>query len=294
MKIFDCTTYYSEDLMLDVRFNVLNEDVYKFIIVESKYSHSGKKKELNFNINNFKKFKDKIIYLVIEKEPENLDYSVNLANQSSIKRMNSIKRIEQSYNFMMHGIKDATEDDLIVLSDNDEIPNLKSNQFKKSKKDIFIFKQLFFYYKFNLLYDLIPWHGTKACKKKKLNSFSWLRNLKNKNYPFWRIDTYFSSLKQKNIEIIENGGWHFTNVKSPEEMFEKLLNYGHHNEFEESGITVEDIKSSIKNKIINYDHSLDKSEKNRNKSEYKLKKIDQNLLPDYLSLNKDKYSEWFD
>ena len=77
-------------------------------------------------------------------------------------------------------------------------------------------------------------------------------------------------------------------------MFEKLLNYGHHNEFEESGITVEDIKSSIKNKIINYDHSLDKSEKNRNKSEYKLKKIDQNLLPDYLSLNKDKYSEWFD
>ena len=166
MKIFDCTTYYSEDLMLDVRFNVLNEDVYKFIIVESKYSHSGKKKELNFNINNFKKFKDKIIYLVIEKEPENLDYSVNLANQSSIKRMNSIKRIEQSYNFMMHGIKDATEDDLIVLSDNDEIPNLKSNQFKKSKKDIFIFKQLFFYYKFNLLYDLMPWHGTKACKKK--------------------------------------------------------------------------------------------------------------------------------
>ncbi len=113
--------------------------------------------------------------------------------------MNSIKRIEQSYNFMMHGIKDATEDDLIVLSDNDEIPNLKSNQFKKSKKDIFIFKQLFFYYKFNLLYDLMPWHGTKACKRKKLNSFSWLKNLKNKNYPFWRIATYFSNLKQKNI-----------------------------------------------------------------------------------------------
>ena len=92
----------------------------------------------------------------------------------------------------------------------------------------------------------MPWFGTKACKKKKLNSFSWLRNLKNKKYPFWRIDTYFSNLKQKNIEIIDNGGWHFTNVKTPEEMFEKLSNYGHHNEFEESGITVEDIKNSIK------------------------------------------------
>ena len=140
----------------------------------------------------------------------------------------------------------------------------------------------------------MPWFGTKACKKKKLNSFSWLRNLKNKKYPFWRIDTYFSNLKQKNIEIIDNGGWHFTNVKTPEEMFEKLSNYGHHNEFEESGITVEDIKNSIKNKIINYDHSLDKSEKDKNKFEYKLKKIDQNLLPDYLSLHKDKYAKWFD
>ncbi len=70
MKIIDCTTYYSEDLMLDVRFNILNEYVDKFIITESKFSHSGKEKPLNFNINNFPKFKDKIQYLVIENEPE--------------------------------------------------------------------------------------------------------------------------------------------------------------------------------------------------------------------------------
>ena len=72
MKIFDCTTFYSEDLMLDVRFNILNEYVHKFVIVESKYSHSGKKKNLNFDINNFKKFKDKIRYVVIENEPDGL------------------------------------------------------------------------------------------------------------------------------------------------------------------------------------------------------------------------------
>ena len=65
MKIFDCTTFFSEHLMMDIRFNVLNESVHKFVVVESKFSHSGRSKKLNFDINNYKKFKDKIIYLVI-------------------------------------------------------------------------------------------------------------------------------------------------------------------------------------------------------------------------------------
>ena len=70
MKIIDCTTYYSEDLMLDVRFNILNEYVDKFIIVESQFCHSGKPNKLNYDLDNFKKFKDKIDYLGIEKEPD--------------------------------------------------------------------------------------------------------------------------------------------------------------------------------------------------------------------------------
>tara|TARA_B100001059_G_C17418596_1_gene372019 strand:+ start:194 stop:472 length:279 start_codon:yes stop_codon:yes gene_type:complete len=92
MKIIDCTTYYSEDLMLDVRFNILNDYVSKFIVVESKYSHSGEKKSLNFNINNFPKFKDKIQYLVIEDEPQGIIANTN--NSTSIKRINSLLRIE--------------------------------------------------------------------------------------------------------------------------------------------------------------------------------------------------------
>ena len=56
MKIFDCTTYFDEELMMDVRFNILDKFVDKFIVVESKYSHSGQKKKLNFDINNYKKF----------------------------------------------------------------------------------------------------------------------------------------------------------------------------------------------------------------------------------------------
>ena len=292
MKIIDCTTYYSEDLMLDIRFNILNEFVDKFIIVESKFSHSGQPKRLNFDINKFQKFKDKIEYLVIENEPDGI--IKNTENSSEIKRKNSLLRIEQSYDFIINALNDVNENDLVCLSDNDEIPNFDSEHFKKSNKDIFIFKQLFFYYKFNLFYDLMPWYGTKACKKKKLLSFSWLRNLKNKKYPFWRIDTLFSNLKQINLEIVEDGGWHFTNIKSAKDIYEKLSNFGHHNEFDVSGISVEDIQKCIDKKIVNYDHKADKSLDNKYNASYKLQIINDKILPNYLINNKIKFKEWFD
>jgi len=293
MKIFDCTTYYSEDLMLEVRFNILNEHVHKFIIVESKYSHSGKKKELNFNIDNFKKFKDKIVYLVIENEPENIMDVSDPKSSIYIKRMNSLKRIEQSYDYMLNGIKDASDEDLIILNDNDEIPNLNSKQFLASKKKIIIFEQLFCYYKFNLLYDLVPWYGSRACKKKYLKSFSWLKNLKNKKYPFWRIDTLLSNYKEISVEIIKDGGWHFTNVMSPEKLFNKLNNFGHHNEFELSNISINDLKEQIENKMVNYNHLADKTDQNKYKFNYKLKNLDNELLPEFLRLNKTLYKDWF-
>ena len=152
MKIYDCTTFYSEKMMLDLRFNILDENVHKFIIVESSFSHSGEKKSFNFNINDYPKFKDKIIYLKIYEEPIDLYRDVEQLKNPIYKRLNSIKRIEQSYDYMMRGILNAQEEDLIIISDNDEIPNLKSDKFIKSNKNFFIFKQLLFYYKFNLFH----------------------------------------------------------------------------------------------------------------------------------------------
>ncbi len=293
MKIYDCTTYYSEDMMLDLRFNILNEYVHKFVVIESTFSHSGNKKKLNFDINNYPKFKDKIIYKVIDHEPTNL-HKITEEKTFYLKRINSLKRIELSYNFMKNAINDADDNDLIILSDNDEIPNLNSESFKKSKKNLVIFKQLFFYYKFNLLYELMPWYGSRACKKKNLKSFSWLKNIKNKKYPFWRIDAYFSELKNTNIDIIDNGGWHFTNVKSPEEIYEKMKNFGHHDEFDISGITLEDIKKKIKEKKVFYNHFADKQNLDKWKYEHELKTIGFEILPNYLRENKDKYKNWLD
>ena len=288
MKIFDCTTFFDEEMIMDLRFNILNEFVHKVIVVEYTFSHSGKKKKLNFNIEDYPKFKDKIIYLVIENEPEGLIDGSMPAN----KRFNSIKRIEQSYNYMSKGITDALDDDLIMLSDNDEIPNLKSKQFQKSTKNLLIFRQLFFYYKFNLSYNKINWYGSRACKKKSLKSFTWLKNIKNKKYPFWRLDTSFSKLKYINLEIIDDGGWHFTNVKTPEELYIKMNNFGHHDEFELSGLTIKDIENKIKNKEVFYNHFADKSDQNKWKSNDKLEITDELLLPSYLLQNKIKYNSW--
>ena len=294
MKIFDCTTFYNEKMMMDVRFNILNEYVSKFIVVESLYSHSGEKKKLNFDINDYPKFKEKIKYIVIENEPEGILQDEDKNKHLAYKRLNSIKRIEQSYNHMSKGIEDANDEDLIILSDNDEIPNLNSNDFLKNKSSIVLFNQLFFYYKFNLLYDKMVWPGTKGCIKKKLQSLSWLRNIKLKKYPFWRLDTLFSENKYIDLNVIQDGGWHFTNLKTPDEMYEKFMNFGHHDEFRLSGLTVEKIREKIKNKEMFYDHFADQSSNDKWNSDYKLKKYDLNLLPKHIVDNQNNYKEWID
>ena len=278
-------------MMYEVRLNILKDKVDKFIVTESTYSHSGKKKKLNFDISNYPKFKDKIIHIVIDKEPDGI---VPENNNPSLQRSNSLKRIALSYDESLKTLKESSDEDLIMLSDNDEIPNLNSKDFATNKKDIVLFRQLFFYFRFNLLYDRMHWFGTKGCKKKKLKSLSWLRNIKLKKYPFWRLDALFSETKQINLQIIQDGGWHFTNLKTPEEMYEKFMNFGHHDEFRLSGLTIEKIREKIKNKEMFYDHFADQSSTNKWKSDYKLKKYDSSLLPKYLSDNQNKYKEWFD
>ena len=295
MKIFDCTTFFKEKMMMDVRFNILDEYVSKFIVVESTFSHSGEKKKLHFNINDYPKFKEKIEYIVIENEPVDLIKDDKLLKDSYYKRSNSLKRIEQSYEYMLNGLDSAVDNDLILLSDNDEIPNLSSFLIEDLKKtDYVIFKQLFFYYKFNLFYDRVPWFGTKGCKKKRLKKLSTIRNLKNKKYPFWRLDTYFSDIKQNHLKVVEKGGWHFTNIKTPEELFDKFVNFGHHDEFELANIDLDRIKEKISNKEVFYDHLADKGSLNRWSDNYKLKKIDLSYLPKYLAQNSEKFKDWFD
>tara|TARA_B100000795_G_scaffold258097_1_gene231918 strand:+ start:3453 stop:4343 length:891 start_codon:yes stop_codon:yes gene_type:complete len=295
MKIYDCTNYFNEDLMYGLRLEILDKYVDKFVVAESKYTHSGQPKKLHFDINRYSKFKDKIHYIVVDKEPEDLIDLSNLEyNQAQgTKRINSLKRIRQQYDVLKDGIEEAKNDDLIILSDCDEIPNLTNLEDLPLNK-ILIFKQLLFYYKFNLHHDSMIWHGSKACLKKNLSTFNWLRNIKNKRYKSWRLDTYFSKNKYTNIKIIENGGWHFTNIKSPEDIVMKLLNFGEHNEFEVSNINTAKMSKLIKDKKVYFNHAADKTDRNKYDHGHLLININEKLLPEYLVNNKNLYKEWFD
>ena len=172
MKIYDCFMYYDEDLILDLRLNILNKYVDKFVIVESSYTHSGKPRKLLFNINKFKNFKSKITYIVLNEKPLKLEPikeedSAHKKNSKYI--LNAVKRENLQRNEIYKGLDSALPDDLIIISDADEIPNLEENNIKDVKNKIILFKQKFFYYKFNLKLNNCIWHGSKACKKKKLN-----------------------------------------------------------------------------------------------------------------------------
>ena len=296
MKIFDCTTYYDEELILDLRFNMLNKYVDKFVVCEAKFSHAGKQKKLNFDINNFAKFKDKIIYITLENEPSDLIYEdvQKKIESSNNMRINSIKRIALQRNKLLDGVDKISEpDDYILYSDNDEIPNLELFRPKQNKNKIVIFEQKLFYYKFNLLCDRINWYGTRAVKKKDLLNFEWLRQIKAKKYPFFRLDTLFKKDKYMNLDIIKNGGWHFTRVISPEKTHEKELDTEHHDEYRASNKDPEKIRDLISRRVIDHDHLVD-SRENKYGKEFQLKQLDLIDLPRFIQENSDYYKNFLD
>tara|TARA_B100001113_G_C21053674_1_gene597971 strand:- start:210 stop:1094 length:885 start_codon:yes stop_codon:yes gene_type:complete len=294
MKIFDCTTYFEEDLMMDLRFNILNNFVDKFVVCEARFTHSGNKKEIRFDPNNFKKFKDKITHIVVENDP--VDQSTEKKLDSGEKRSNSIRRIEFQRNEILRGLKEAEENDYIIYSDNDEIPNLENFNYSKNKSKIILFKQNLYYYKFNLAYPKLDWYGSKSCKKKDLKSISWLRNIKTKKYNFLRIDTFFSNTKYVNLRIVENGGWHFTNLKTPEQLYQKYINDEMHSEFENKEENIEDIKKKINQKYVNYNHFADSKSTIEKKytNQFTLDKVSLDELPTYIKMNEEKYKDWID
>ena len=251
--------YNNEDLILDLRFNILNDFVEKFILVESRFDHQGNSKKLNFNIQNFKKFKNKIDYLVIDNFPINL----GTWQKENFQR-----------NYIIEGLKYLEDNDYIIISDVDEIPNLKKlNSLDNYKYTVFKQKNLF--YKLNLINKSLPsWFGSRICKKKFLISPQWLRDQKVKK---------FSILKFYRIKwnIIEEGGWHFSYLMEPQKIQEKLKSFAH-SEYNSNFYTdIDRIKNAIENNkdLFNRDQKYEKI------------KLD-NSFPDYILKNKIILKNW--
>ena len=202
MKIYDCFIYFDEELLLDIRFNILNKFVDKFVIVESLYSHSGEKREPSFDLKKFKKFEKKIIYILLKDNPNNLiEIKNNDPYENEKKILNGNYREFFQRNAIQKGLKEADNEDLIIISDVDEIPNLEKIKFEQVKNSPFFFNQIFCCYKLNL-FSTMKWHGSRMIKKKNLISPQWLRDIKDRNYPKWRIDILI--FQKKNIIILHS------------------------------------------------------------------------------------------
>ena len=294
MKIYDCFMYFDEDVILDLRLNILNPFIDYFVIVESTFNHKGEKRKLKFDINKYKKFENKIIYLIFDKEPSGIEKVFDTDNEGEVSRkliLNAASRENGQRNFISKGLERANEKDLILISDVDESPNLEKINWNTFKDQIVLFKQDMFYYKLNLRLPDLIWSGSKACRKKYLKSPQWLRNVKDKKYSFFRLDTLFSEKKYINIKFINNGGWHFSNIKTAAEIEYKLKSYLHHREFDLNPISESEIEDIIKNKQAIYDLKVDKKI-NKIGSGNKLVEHPLNKLPSYILENIDKYKDW--
>ncbi len=213
-KIFDCITFFNENFITNIRFEILDAVVDFFIICESIYDHKGNKKKINFKLKNIK-FKKKIIHIITkDKFPLPTDPWKNQALQREK---------------IFEGLKDCEKNDYVMFSDPDEIPN------PNLLKNIFLRKNL--------------------------------------KYPFWRID------KEKDIEVFENGGWHFNNLMSPEDISLKIKTFAHSEYNNEHFFDINLIKKKIIEKKDLY---------NRNRIFNKVRIIKKNY-PSYILNNLHKF-----
>ena len=264
MAIYDCFQYFDEDHMVDLRLNILDRYVDFFVISESTKTHQGKDKKINFDIKKFPKFKKKIKFIVADYN-DSINFKNHVGGESPIE--------QHQRNSLIKGIENASSEDLIILSDSDEIPDLtKLNQIQDNKK-IIAFSQKMFMYKINLQnIDESNWIGSKITKKKNITTMQNLRNLKFKKYPFWRIDKY-------NLQTI-NGGWHFSFLQTPEQILNKIKSFSH-GEFNINNVNEKNIEEKIlKNEdIFGRGITLKKT-------------LLDSSYPNYIIENKEKFSKW--
>ena len=263
-KLADCITFFDNNFMFDLRYNILKDYVDYFIICESKYNHKGIQKDKNFIWKNSFDT-NKVKYFFIEKQfKENNDPWKNQAIQRE---------------FLLECTDFLDAEDYIFFSDPDEIPNPNLLVNFSLEKKYGIFLQKCFNFKFNLFnpYES-PWEGTRVAKKKNLKSINFLRQkIKSKNlkYKFFRFD------KEKSIQLFNNAGWHFNNILSPAEISNKLKTFAH-TEFSKNNFSNEEI---IKFKINNHTDLFERDHK------YIKVNLD-GSFPKYIFENKEKFSDW--
>ena len=219
--IYDCFTFFNELDILELRLQLLYDIVYKFVLVESTKTHSNLEKELYYQTNKerFSKYNDKIIHIVVSTFPE-------------YKNSWTIENYQR--NQIFSGLENCNPDDLIMISDADEIPNPSIILNFKFENEVYCFvqDQYFFFYNYRDIHHLYWIGGTKAFKFKVIaeNRF----NEKKVKYN----DVTFPAYLNKGItatkirlydgaRFIYNAGWHFSYLGGVEAIFNKVRAFAH-------------------------------------------------------------------
>jgi len=233
MKIYDTFMFFNELDLLEIRLNTLYPHVDYFVITEAAVTFSGKPKPFLYYENRmrFKKFEKKIIYNRIDFTPNDFsdwippnnyftDRNISFPHKHKglpLKSLNISRQREvyQKDSNVIPLVKMAADNDIILYSDLDEIPNpkilLNIDAFVKNGS-LYHFNQRWYIYYLNVFCD-IEWFGTRACR------FNYLRD---RNFSVDLIRYHTVDRRQQRGEIVENGGWHFSFLGGPEKVQEKL------------------------------------------------------------------------
>jgi beta-1,4-mannosyl-glycoprotein beta-1,4-N-acetylglucosaminyltransferase len=206
--IYDCFTLRDELDLLELRLDILDSVVDKFVISEANYTHKGYIKPYYFleNIDRFSKWADKIIYLPVDFEDTINDRSINFHNKTEIKNEQWLLENKQR-DAVLYGLEECNDSDIILVGDLDEIPNLQN--LPKNLNTTLSFVQTFYYYYADNK-SIGPkdeyWVGTVGCNYKFLKSVSpqYLRDNR------WSFSPYY------------NGGWHWSYFGGEEVVIKKI------------------------------------------------------------------------
>ncbi len=226
-KKYDCFCYFNEDMLLELRLETLWNHVDYFVISEATYTHAGKERETHFDINRFAKYQSKIRYLKLDQRPQ--------GPNDFWKNENFIR------NHLAHGVDDAHPDDLIIISDLDEIPNpevIAQYDPKYLRGD---FDQRYYSYFLNNYWlgdvdeneSILPntniWRGSKITTYRHFVDFFQSNSTSVRSYkssgPLRSIKRAW--FRKMNVQLIENGGWHFTWVFKMPDIVKKIESTAH-------------------------------------------------------------------
>ena len=179
-------------------------------------------------------------------------------------------------NTLSRGYKNCNPNDLIMISDIDEIPNPERIREFDIKKKYACFLQKNFQSKLNLRNVTDEyWMGTKICQKKYLKSPQWLRDIKTKKRPFWKF------YKPQEPQLIVDGGWHFSFLKKPNSIKNKIISYSHQEFNKEEFVNIKNIENKISQGKDLFDRKIS----------YKIVPVDKSY-PEYIYKNIDIFKDW--